>query len=179
MLNTLLLINPLDLATGETGLDQLVKIFGFFFALFLLFFSFAIVIWTIDDVMSRTTNFWFQLFMTVLVMLFNIPGLVIYLLFRPSRTLSEESYDQLEQKMMDSSLSSHTQCPECQRDLQDDFLSCPNCHTEVKQQCTHCHKVLELDWSMCPYCKGKITPKHTTHPTHKVAPHKTLLADNS
>ena len=52
-------------------------------------FTFALVIWTFRDIQSRSQDVVVQILATLWVAVMNLPGLLIYLILRPSHTLVE------------------------------------------------------------------------------------------
>ena len=52
-------------------------------------FTFALVIWTFRDIQSRSQDLVVQILATLWVAVMNLPGLLIYLILRPSNTLVE------------------------------------------------------------------------------------------
>src|SRR5207253_754628 len=93
---------------------------------------------------------------TLWVAVMNLPGLLIYLILRPSNTLVEAYERSLEEESLLQDIESRLACPNCQQRVQGDFLVCPNCLSQLKRQCPHCSKVLLLKWSVCPYCAHEV-----------------------
>lgn len=56
----------------------------------------SLIIWTTKDIISRTNNVIYQLISIALVVVLNIFGLLIYLGIRPSKTLIEKFFEDLE-----------------------------------------------------------------------------------
>ncbi|MCF7846074.1 MAG: zinc ribbon domain-containing protein [Candidatus Peribacteraceae bacterium] len=112
----------------------------------------AIVIWVARDVVSRSKNLIFQVFAILLVIVLNLPGLLIYLIIRPQKTLAEKYHETLEHKVL---AESEEMCPKCDRPLPLIFQFCPNCGEEARKHCKKCHKLVSKNWSICPYCGTK------------------------
>jgi len=115
-------------------------------------FTFALVIWTFRDIQSRSQDVVVQILATLWVAVMNLPGLLIYLILRPQNTLVEAYERSLEEESLLQDIESRLACPNCQQRVAGDFLICPNCLTQLKQQCPNCSKVLLLKWQVCPYC---------------------------
>jgi RNA polymerase subunit RPABC4/transcription elongation factor Spt4 len=115
-------------------------------------FTFALVIWTFRDIQSRSQDVVVQILATLWVAIMNLPGLLIYLILRPSNTLVEAYERSLEEESLLQDIENRLACPNCQQRVQADFLLCPNCLTQLKKQCTNCSRVLLLKWSRCPFC---------------------------
>jgi RNA polymerase subunit RPABC4/transcription elongation factor Spt4 len=82
----------------------------------------------------------------------NLPGVLVYLILRPARTLEEEYQHTLEEETLLQSLEDLPLCPGCERRVKDDWQVCPNCDTKLKKVCHRCGKLMELPWNICPYC---------------------------
>ncbi|HEX6513453.1 MAG TPA: zinc ribbon domain-containing protein [Chloroflexota bacterium] len=119
-------------------------------------FTFALVIWTFRDIQSRSQDVVVQILATLWVAVMNLPGLLIYLILRPSNTLVEAYERSLEEESLLQDIESRLACPNCQQRVQPDFLLCPSCLTQLKKQCPQCAKVLLLKWSVCPYCGHEV-----------------------
>jgi RNA polymerase subunit RPABC4/transcription elongation factor Spt4 len=125
-----------------------VAIFGAYFLAFWL----SMVIWTFRDVRARSRDIFAQLLATLLVLVFNVPGLVLYFILRPQETLAEAYERSLEEEALLQGLEERDVCPHCQHGIKSDFLFCPNCHTQLKKTCASCTRLLNLNWALCPYC---------------------------
>lgn len=56
----------------------------------------ALIIWVTKDIISRTNNIILQIVSILLVVILNILGILIYLAIRPSKTLIEKFFEDLE-----------------------------------------------------------------------------------
>jgi RNA polymerase subunit RPABC4/transcription elongation factor Spt4 len=112
----------------------------------------ALVIWTYRDVRSRARDPLVQILSALLVAVLNLPGVLVYLILRPTRTLEEEYQRTLEEESLLQALEELPLCPGCERRVKDDWQVCPNCHTKLKKTCHHCGRLMELPWNVCPYC---------------------------
>ena len=112
----------------------------------------ALVIWTYRDIRSRARDPLVQILSALLVAVLNLPGVLVYLILRPTRTLEEEYQHTLEEETLLQALEDLPLCPGCERRVKDDWQVCPNCHTKLKKACHHCGKLMELPWNICPYC---------------------------
>jgi RNA polymerase subunit RPABC4/transcription elongation factor Spt4 len=112
----------------------------------------ALVIWTYRDIRARARDPLVQILSALLVAVLNLPGVLVYLILRPSRTLEEEYQHTLEEESLLQALEELPLCPGCERRVKDDWQVCPNCHTKLKKACHHCGKLMELPWNVCPYC---------------------------
>ncbi|MGI8912567.1 MAG: zinc ribbon domain-containing protein [Chloroflexota bacterium] len=117
----------------------------------------TLVIWTFRDIQARSTDIFVQTIATLFVALFNLPGLVLYLILRPHETLAEQYERSLEEETLLQDLKQDMLCPSCQHVIQADFQMCPRCRMRLKRQCSECDHVIDLDWSTCPYCTTPVT----------------------
>jgi RNA polymerase subunit RPABC4/transcription elongation factor Spt4 len=112
----------------------------------------AMIIWTNRDMRARSRDPLAQLFVTVIVLLLNVPGLLIYLLLRPRETLSDAYERSLEEEALLQEIEEKPACPGCAQRVQASWQVCPHCHTKLKKACYKCGNALELAWNICPFC---------------------------
>lgn len=112
----------------------------------------SLVVWTYRDIRSRARDPLVHVLSALLVGVLNIPGVLVYLILRPPRTLEEEYQRTLEEETLLQSLEDLSLCPGCERRVKDDWQVCPNCQTKLKKPCHHCGRLMELPWNICPYC---------------------------
>lgn len=139
---------PFDLGVFGAILQLLVAFFG----AYLLAVWISLIVWTFRDVRARTRDMFAQLLSVALVIIFNLPGLLLYFLLRPRETLADGYERELAEEALLQDIEEKHACPECQQKIQPDFLYCPNCYTRLKRQCEQCRRVLNLRWTKCPYC---------------------------
>lgn len=113
---------------------------------------FAIVAWTFRDIESRSRSVFTQVFSTLLVVLFFVPGLLLYLILRPKETLDQAFQRALEEEYLLQDLDELPLCPGCQRAVDLEFVLCPHCQTRLREPCPSCSRLIDLRWSVCPYC---------------------------
>ena len=119
---------------------------------YLVVLWFALIVWTFRDIESRSQNVFTQVFSTLLTVLFFVPGTLLYLLLRPKQTLDEAFQRSLEEEYLLQDLEELPHCPSCHRFVEDDFLLCPQCHTQLREPCASCERLVDLRWPLCPYC---------------------------
>lgn len=123
---------------------------------------FAIVAWTFRDIEARSRSVFTQVFSTLLVVLFFIPGLLLYLILRPKETLDQAFQRALEEEYLLQDLDDAPVCIGCQRAVDPDFVLCPHCHTRLREPCPSCERLVDVRWSLCPYCASSIDRRLTT-----------------
>jgi RNA polymerase subunit RPABC4/transcription elongation factor Spt4 len=112
----------------------------------------SLVIWTYRDIRQRARDPLARILAILVVSVLFLPGIVIYLILRPPRTLDDEYQQSLEEEALLQSIEEPELCPGCTRRVKEDWQVCPNCHTRLKKTCHHCGRLLELPWNICPYC---------------------------
>ncbi|MCL4508373.1 MAG: zinc ribbon domain-containing protein [Chloroflexi bacterium] len=139
-----------------TVAPRVVEILVAFALAYVATLSLTLVIWTFRDIQTRTTDVFVQAVSTLFVAVFNLPGLILYLILRPHETLTEQYERSLEEETLLQDLKQDLLCPSCNQVIQPDFQMCPHCRMRLKRQCVECGRMLELDWSTCPFCTTPI-----------------------
>ena len=135
-----------------TFLSNFLLVLTAFGGAFLAALWIALVIWTYRDIRARARDPLVQILSTLLVAVLNLPGVLVYLILRPPRTLEEEYQRTLEEEALLQALEDLPLCPGCERRVRDEWQVCPNCHTKLKKACHNCGKLMELPWNICPFC---------------------------
>jgi RNA polymerase subunit RPABC4/transcription elongation factor Spt4 len=117
----------------------------------------SLIVWTYRDIRSRARDPLGRILAVLVVAVLFLPGILIYLILRPPRTLEDEYQHTLEEEALLQSIEDIPVCPGCNRQTHKDWKICPNCHTRLKKTCHHCGKLMELPWNLCPFC-GTPTP---------------------
>jgi RNA polymerase subunit RPABC4/transcription elongation factor Spt4 len=133
-------------------LSSLTLVLTAFAGAFLVALWVSLVVWTYRDIRSRARDPLVQTLAALLVAVLNLPGVLVYLILRPQRTLEEEYQRTLEEEALLQALEDLPLCPGCERRVKEDWQICPNCHTKLKKTCHNCSKLMELPWNICPYC---------------------------
>ena len=98
-----------------TFLSNLLLILTGFGGAFLAALWIALVIWTYRDIRSRARDPLVHILSTLLVAVLNLPGILVYLILRPQRTLEEEYQRTLEEEALLQALEDLPLCPGCER----------------------------------------------------------------
>lgn len=126
------------------------------------------VIWTYRDMRDRGSDVLSQIIAVLLVLVFNLPGLILYLILRPHETLAEAYVRNLETEAMLHEMNEQEVCYACQKHIRPDFAYCPHCRTRLQEACANCGRPLNLNWAICAYCGrerlsgGPVTPPSPT-----------------
>lgn len=121
----------------------------------------SLIIWTFRDIRTRSRDRLVRILSAVLVAILNLPGLLIYIILRPTQTLDEKYQHTLEEEVLLTQIDSKVACPGCGTGIESDWQICPNCHTRLHKPCSNCGRLMELPWRLCPYC-GHQTPHSKT-----------------
>ena len=135
-----------------TVLSSLTLLLTGFAGAFLVALWVASVVWTYRDIHARHRDRLVHILATALVALLNLPGVLVYLILRPGRTLEEEYQQTLEEEALLQSIEDQSVCPGCERRTREDWVVCPSCQTKLRKPCHSCGRLMELPWNICPYC---------------------------
>ncbi len=130
------------------GLEWIVAVFGGLIVAFWV----GIVVWTWRDIRARSADFFAALLAILLVALFNIVGVLLYLLLRPKHTLAEQYDRALEEEALLREIEQAKNCQKCGRSVEVAWQFCPYCETELRHPCSQCSHLLEPEWKRCPHC---------------------------
>jgi RNA polymerase subunit RPABC4/transcription elongation factor Spt4 len=112
----------------------------------------GLVFWTYRDIRSRSGDRMLQILAVLVVTILFLPGVIVYLVLRPQRTIEEAYQRALEEEALLHTIESSPHCPGCSKRVDPKWLVCPDCHSRLKKTCHHCSRLMELQWNICPYC---------------------------
>ncbi len=135
-----------------TFLSGFTLILTSFAGAFLVALWVALVVWTYRDIRARHRDRLVHILAAMLVALLNLPGLLVYLILRPARTIEEEYQQTLEEEALLQAIEDQSVCPGCERHVREDWVVCPSCQTKLRKPCHACGRLMELPWNICPYC---------------------------
>lgn len=147
------------------------NMFGTLFIVALVVFWLVIIGWVWVDSSERTSKKGLKIGYILLVIFFNIFGLIIYLIIRPSETIEEIYWEDLERRYLKYETSELGDCPRCGSQLYPGYVFCTNCGYRLKVKCPQCGVLIDKDHVFCEYCGFKIKERATVqeeHPTVKV-----------
>jgi len=130
---------------------------------------FVLIVWAFRDIETRSRSVITQVFSTLLVVLFYVPGVLLYMILRPKETLDEAFQHSLEEEYLLQDLEELPLCPKCQRYVEDDFVLCPHCRTTLREPCGACGRLVDLRWPLCPYCGAAQDGKETVEQVEQPA----------
>ena len=112
----------------------------------------AALVWTYRDIAARTRDPLTQTISVLTVLVFNLPGMFLYLILRPKDTIADRYDRQLEAEALLHEIQEQATCPSCRRRVEDAFVACPYCRSTLRMPCESCEKPLLARWVVCPYC---------------------------
>src|SRR3990172_9070097 len=135
------------------GFSSILKLVGLMFIAYALVLWLSAIVWVYRDVRHRTSDEVSQWIAVVLVGLFNLPGLIVYLVIRPQATMADAYERSLEAEAVLHELQLVANaCQSCRRPIDDDFVVCPNCRARLREACASCGRPVRTSWATCPYC---------------------------
>ena len=115
-------------------------------------FWIAMGIWAFNDIRLRSRDWLAILLAVLLVLIFPIVGLALYLMIRPKQTLAE-SYDRaLEEEALLREIEETVACATCGSPVKENWVYCPNCHSQLQHSCANCGSLARNEWEICVFC---------------------------
>jgi len=127
------------------------------------------IVWTYRDVKDRSTDSTSQVVAVFLVLVFNIPGLFLYLILRPPLTMADAYERNLETEAILHEVGEVRACPSCKGRVEPEFFFCPHCAAALREPCHACGKPLNLSWQACPYCGKRRLARAALNPSPEPA----------
>lgn len=112
----------------------------------------SLIFWVYRDIRTRTRDVFMRILAILSAAILFLPGIVVYLILRPARTLEEDYQQTLEEEALLQAIEDVQLCPGCGRRVKEAWQICPNCHTKLKKPCHVCGHLMELPWNLCPFC---------------------------
>ena len=128
---------------------------------FIVALWFSLIVWTYRDARQRVRFRPIPILAAAVVAVLFLPGILVYLILRPANTLEEEYQQALEEEALLHSIEESSLCPGCSRKVQNNWVVCPSCHTQLRKPCPRCSRAVELPWDVCPYCTAPLVQTPT------------------
>lgn len=112
----------------------------------------SLILWTYRDIRSRVKDPLVRILAVLLVAVLFLPGVVVYLVLRPPRTMEDDYQQMLEEEALLQAIEERSACPGCSRHTDENWIVCPNCYTKLRKKCHKCGQLMKLPWSLCPFC---------------------------
>lgn len=137
------------------------EIFIKFIIWYFFFIWIALLLWVMKDIWNRTNSIFLQI-LSIFIVLFLTPlWIFLYLIIRPTKTLFEKYYEEIENNLntFNEIVEEKTNycengwhCFNCWEPVKYDFNFCPKCKNDLRNKCHWCDKLINSDWDNCPYC---------------------------
>ena len=114
----------------------------------------SLIFWTYRDIRKRARDPFMIVLGVLIVAVLFLPGILVYLIIRPPRTIEEEYQRVLEEEALLQTIEDNLLCSGCGRRVQEGWVICPSCHADLKKKCRRCGKLLEIPWDICPFCSA-------------------------
>lgn len=137
---------------GNINFNIVWKILLFAFVIFWV----VVLDWIWVDSGERTSNRRSRILYVILATVFNVFGWLIYLIIRPSQTIEEIYWADLERRYLKYETSELGDCPKCGTQLFPGYLYCPSCNYKLKRKCPSCGVYVEKKSNFCPFCSAVI-----------------------
>jgi Double zinc ribbon len=124
------------------------------FLLMLVVLWLALIVYTYLDARRRISDPFLVACATV-ASFFPFIGTAVYAILRPPEFLEDAHERELEIRAAElrvRQLKDQT-CPNCEYQIEKNFLRCPNCQRRLKDPCPSCGKPVDPRWGVCPYCE--------------------------
>ena len=69
------------------------------------------------------------------------------------------------QSRQDSSISQSMDCSQCENGLEEVWIFCPFCGTQINPECRACNNKLKTEWKICPFCEEPIAEHDSAEST--------------
>jgi Double zinc ribbon len=130
------------------------------FLLMLVVLWLALIVYTYLDARRRISDPFLVACATV-ASFFPFIGTAVYAIVRPPEFLEDAHERELEIKAAElrvRQLRDQT-CPNCEYQIEKNFLRCPNCQRRLKDPCPSCGKPVDPRWGLCPYCETALASR--------------------
>ncbi|MEA3356911.1 MAG: zinc ribbon domain-containing protein [Patescibacteria group bacterium] len=132
--------------------------FGLIFnilAIGFMVFWLVVIGWVWTDASERFDSYFRVILSVVFVVVFNVFGLLIYLIVRPRMTREDIYWSDLERRFLKYEAAGLEDCPKCGYETQPSYINCPNCGYGLRVMCKACDVYLEPGWKYCPFCGAR------------------------
>ena len=161
------LLNLLN-GVGQINFQVVWKLLAVAFVIFWI----VVLDWVWLDAGERTSNKTARIIYLLLVIFLNVFGWIIYLILRPSQTIEQIYWADLERRYLKYETSELDDCTKCGTQLYPGYTFCPTCGFEIKVKCKSCDVYIEKNSEYCPFCgvkaKKDILEPEDVAPTREV-----------
>jgi len=162
------LLNLLS-GVGEINFQLVWKLLAAAFVIFWI----VVLDWVWLDAGERTSNKTARVIYLLLVIFFNVFGWIMYLILRPSQTIEQIYWADLERRYLKYETAELGDCVKCGTQLYPGYTFCPTCGLDIKIKCRACDVYIEKNSEYCPYCGIKMGKDVLT--TEDIAPSREVM----
>jgi len=127
----------------------------------LVVFWFVVLYWVWLDSGERTSNRTVRVSYVILVAVLNVVGLLIYLIIRPSQTIEEIYWADLERRYLKYETAELGDCPKCGSQLFPGYTYCPDCRYKLKTKCPRCKVYVDKKNKFCHHCGQELRKRRS------------------
>lgn len=135
-----------------SGIISQVQTIGIVMAAVIVVLYVLTIIWVVRDAPLRGVS----VVKWGIISLIPFLGALIYSALRPPMLLSDREEQEMDYLLRQRELMKYGECGRCGYPVQDDFVMCPSCGSQLKNVCSHCERPLNPEWSVCPFCCTKV-----------------------
>jgi RNA polymerase subunit RPABC4/transcription elongation factor Spt4 len=112
--------------------------------------------WAFRDMQQRSENPVLPYLAAALIVVFTpvffVFGIVVYRIIRPHEKIGEVYERNLAEEALLAEVEAIRTCPSCRRRVNDEWIICPTCRTQLNRVCANCGRLVGLDWALCAWC---------------------------
>ena len=116
----------------------------------------AAAYWAFRDMQQRSENPILPYLAAALIVLFTpllfVFGIIVYRIVRPHEKIGEVYERNLAEEALLAEVEAIKTCPQCRRRVNDEWIICPTCRTQLSRVCANCGRLVGLDWALCAWC---------------------------
>src|SRR4029079_1969700 len=79
-------------------------------------------------------------------------AIFVYRIIRPHEKIGEVYERNLAEEALLAEVEAIKTCPSCRRSVNDEWIICPTCRTQLNRVCANCGRLVGLDWALCAWC---------------------------
>jgi RNA polymerase subunit RPABC4/transcription elongation factor Spt4 len=126
------------------------------FVLYVVILWLAAAYWAFRDMQQRSENPVLPYLAAALIVLFTpllfVFGIIVYRIVRPHEKIGEVYERNLAEEALLAEVEAIKTCPQCRRRVNDEWIICPTCRTQLSRVCANCGRLVGLDWALCAWC---------------------------
>jgi RNA polymerase subunit RPABC4/transcription elongation factor Spt4 len=73
-------------------------------------------------------------------------------MIRPKQTLADMYDRALEEEALLREIEETLGCHSCGVPVRENWVFCPNCHTQLQHACPNCSNLVRSEWDICVHC---------------------------